>query len=329
MFLEKVYMGNNDIGRWIAMIVIIVIVSQFIGTLPLSLFISLKMLDNPDLEPNPENLMDLTAYDISPITGLALMIIPFALGLILLLILMKPIHERPMLSVITGHSSFRWRKFFWGAGVWFLLLSIYAFFATITGFQKIELQFNSTTFFTLAAVSVLLLPLQTGFEEVLFRGYLMQVFANLFKYRWIPLIITSLIFGSLHYINPEVKEYGAMIAMPQYLWIGFFFGICTLMDEGIEMAWGVHAINNIFFCVFLTQDSSAIQTPALYRITAFNPLFDLIALFTLSMIFIAITRHRFKWPEWSYLLAKIDVPDPKEEELYGYMEDEYDEYEEK
>lgn len=329
MFLEKVYEGKNDIGRWIAVIVILLIITQFVGGLPLGIMIFLKMSDNPDIEPNPENLMDLSAYDISPITGLTLMIIPFALGLITLLLLIKPIHERPMLSVITGNSSFRWKKFFWGAGVWFLLLSSYAVFASITGIQKVKLQFDPSTIYMLAAVSVLLLPFQTGFEEVFFRGYLMQGFAKIFKYRWIPLIITALIFGSLHFFNPEVKEYGAAIVMPQYIWFGVFFGICVLMDEGIEMAWGVHAINNIFLSVFFTQDSSTLQTPALYRITDFSPLFDLIALFTLSVIFIFIARQKFKWPEWNYLLTKIDKPENKEEDLSEYIEDEYDEYDEK
>jgi len=329
MFLEKVYQGRNDVGRWIAMIVILLIVTQIVGAIPLGIMIFLKRMDNPDLVPNPENLMDLSAYEIAPITGFALMIIPFVLGLVTLLLLMKPIHERPILSVVTGHSSFRWNKFFWGAGVWLVLLSAYAFFATATGIQKIELQFDSTTFFTLIAVSLLLLPFQAGFEEVLFRGYLMQGFAKIFKYRWVPLLFTSLLFGGLHFFNPEVKEYGPAIVMPQYIWFGVFFGICALMDNGLELAWGVHAINNIFLSVFFTQDSSALQTPALYRITEFSPLFDLISLFLLSVIFIFVARRKFKWPDWHYLLAKIDKPDPKEEDLSDFIEDEYDEYEEK
>ena len=328
MFLEKVYQGRNDAGRWIAMIIILLIVTQFVGALPLGIVIFLKRMENPDLVPNPENLMDLTAFEIPPITGFALMIIPFVLGLITLLLLMKPIHERPMLSVVTGHSSFRWGKFFWGAGVWLILLSAYAALATVTGIQKVEFQFDPTTFFALIVVSLVLLPFQTGFEEVLFRGYLMQGFAKIFKYRWSTLIITSLIFGSLHFFNPEVKEFGRAIVMPQYIWFGVFFGICSLMDEGLELAWGVHAMNNIFLSVFFTQDSSALQTPALYRITEFSPLFDLISLFFISVIFIFVARHKFKWPEWNFLLAKIDQPDT-EEDLSEFIEYEYDEYEEK
>jgi len=328
MFLERVYEGKNDIGRWIAMLIIVLIFSQLVGALPLSIMMFLNLTDNPDLEPDPQNYFDFAGYDISPLTGLVLMMIPFVLGLLSLLLLIKPIHERPMLSVITGTSSFRWKKFFWGAGVWFILLTIYSIFATTTGIQKVELQFNPLTLISLVAVSMIFLPFQTGFEEVLFRGYLMQGFAAFVKYKWIALLISAFIFGALHFWNPEVRQYGAMIAMPQYIWFGIFFGICTLMDEGLELAWGVHAINNIFLSIFFTQDSSALQTPALYRITAFNPLFDLIALITLSAVFILFARKKFKWPEWKYLLAKVDKPAVTEEDLsLEYIENEYDEYE--
>lgn len=328
MFLERVYEGKNDIGRWIAMILILLIITQFIGGIPLGILIFLKMSDNPDLEPNPENLLDLTAYGISPISGLMLMIIPFVLGLITLVLLMKPIHERPVLSVMTGFSRFRWKRFFWGALVWLILMIIYESLAILTGLQTVEFQFNPQTLLTLAAVSVLLLPFQAGFEELIFRGYLMQGFAKVFKYKWIALVITAILFGSLHFMNPEIKEYGAAIMMPQYIWFGIFFGICALMDEGLELAWGIHAINNIFLSVFFTQDSSALQTPALSRITAFNPVTDLVSLFILTLIFIFFAHKRLSWPEWNYLLAKITPQVPNEEDAPEYFEDEYDEYNE-
>lgn len=328
MFLERVYEGKSDIGRWLGMIVILIIVSQVVGGIPLGVMIFLKMSENPDLQPNPENMLDLSAYDISPVTGLVLMLIPFVLGLVTLLLLLKPIHERSMLSVVTGRDSFRWKRFFWGAGIWLLLMTIYAVFATTTGFQKIEMQFDPSTIYTLAIVSLLLLPLQTGFEEVLFRGYLMQGFALLVKYRWVTLLLTSLIFGALHLFNPEVKAYGALITLPQYIGFGLFFGICAIMDEGLELAWGVHAVNNIFLSVFFTQDTSALQTPALYRITAFNPLFDLIALLILSVLFIIIARRKYQWPGWNYLWVKIENPLFQEEENGNYPEDEYEDDEE-
>ena len=329
MFLERSNEGKNDIGRWIAMILMVIVVTTIIGGIPLQVLIYLKMADNPDLLPNPDNSFDLSAYGIEPLTGYALMLIPFVMGLLSLFLLVKPIHERPLLSVLTGYSAFRWKRFFWGARIWFLLMVLYAVIATITGIQKIELQFNPSALIPLLLLSVALLPLQAGFEEVLFRGYLLQGFAQLFKYKWVTLLLTSLIFGGLHFFNPEVKEYGTLSVVPQYIWFGIVFGICTLMDEGLELAWGVHAMNNIFLAVFFTQDASALPTPALFRITAFNPLFDLIAFFSLSVLFIFLARRKFVWPEWGYLLERISKPELKEEEISDYLEDEYDDDDDK
>jgi len=323
MFLENVFGGKNDIGRWFAMLVIVIIGTQFIGLIPYGITVFLNLNDNPDLMPDPENAFDFTAYDISPVTGLALMIIPFAVGLIALLLLMKPIHERPILSVITGGDSFRWKRVLWGGGVWFILIALYAVFSVAIGLQKLELQFDPESLIPLVIVSVLLIPFQTGFEEVFFRGYLMQGFAKIVQNRWVPLLITAILFGGLHYLNPEVRAFGLEVMMPQYIWFGIFFGLCTLMDDGIELALGAHTINNIFLSIIFTQQSSAIQTPALFNVTDFNPVIDLFGLLLLSLVFIYLAKKRFVWPEWSYLLTKIEKPF-MDEGKSGF--EEYDEY---
>ena len=323
MFLEQGNKGRNEIGRWVAMIIIVVIVSQIVGAIPIQILISSKLSENPDLHPNPENFLDLAAYEIDPLTGFALMMIPFILGLFSLLILIKPIHGRSVRSLLTGNKDFRWKRFFWAAGIWFLLMAIYSIFATLSGYQNIKLQFDPKTLLILTGLSVLLLPLQTGFEEVFFRGYLMQGFSRILKFRWMPLLATSIIFGGLHIFNPEVKEFGLFISLSQYVWFGIIFGICVLMDDGIELAWGVHAMNNIFLAVFFTQDSSALQTPALFRITAFNPLLDLIAFLILSTLFIYLARTKFKWAKWTILLEKIEHKITQEEDYLPYPEDEY------
>ena len=325
MFLEQANEGKNDIGRWFAMLIVLLIATQLFGAMPLQLLITSRMSENPALQPNPENHLDLSAYDIGPITGFILVMIPFVLGLVTMLLMIRPIHERPMLSVITAFPRFRWEKFFWGAKIWLILITTFSLIATITGFQKIELQFNPGTLIKLLGFSILLIPLQAGFEEVLFRGYLMQGFSRLFKYKWLTLLLTSLMFGGLHYFNPEVKESGALIILPQYILVGIVFGVCTIMDEGIEMAWGMHTINNIFLVIFITQDSSAIQTPSLFRITEFNPAFDLTALFAMSTLFILIAQHRLKWPEWTTILARVDYPTSREGVIIDYQNDEYEE----
>ncbi len=55
---------------------------------------------------------------------------------------------------------------------------------------------------------ILLLPIQTSAEEYLFRGYLMQGIGIISGNRWLPLILTSLAFGLMHYANPEIAKFG-------------------------------------------------------------------------------------------------------------------------
>ena len=334
MFLENVFSGKNDVGRWIAMLLIVIVGTQVIGIIPLGILMFLKVNDNPDLTPAPQNLMDLSAYDIPPVTGLALMIIPFAVGLFTLLLLMKPIHERTALSVVTGKSSFRWKRFFWGMGIWSVLMAVYTALSIGTGLQEIEFQYQPESFIPLILVSILLLPLQTGFEEIFFRGYLMQGFARIFKSRWAPLAMTSILFGGLHYFNPEVQAFGLAVMLPQYIGFGLLFGLCAIMDDGLEIAWGAHTINNILLSVFFTQQSSVIQTPALFNITEFNPVIDLFGFVIISMVFLYLAKKQFIWSEWRYLFSKIAAPAKPDDEteypgefgLYDEYEEENDEY---
>lgn len=100
--------------------------------------------------------------------------------------------------------------------------------------------FKLIPFLILVLIGTILIPIQTSTEEYVFRGYLMQGFANLAKNKWFPLLMTSLIFGSMHWFNPEVTKMGNII-MIYYIGTGLFLGIITLMDEGIELALGFHA----------------------------------------------------------------------------------------
>src|SRR5690606_13877169 len=116
----------------------------------------------------------------------------------------------------------------------------------------------------LALIAVVMVPLQTSFEEYLFRGYLMQGIGVMAGNRWLPLILTSVIFGGLHAFNPEVAKLGNII-MLYYIGTGFLFGIMTLMDEGIELALGFHAGNNLIGALLVTADWTAFQTNSVLK----------------------------------------------------------------
>ena len=89
--------------------------------------------------------------------------------------------------------------------VWLLLSAIYLFLYLKFDPSNFTLNNQTVSLLILALISLLFIPFQAAFEEVLFRGYLMQGFAALVKNRWFPLIMTSVLFGLMHAFNPEGK----------------------------------------------------------------------------------------------------------------------------
>jgi hypothetical protein len=138
----------------------------------------------------------------------------------------------------------------------------------------------------------------------------MQGLGALVKNRWVPLLVTSLIFGLLHGANPEVEKLGWGI-MVFYIGTGLLFGITTLMDEGTELALGLHAANNIVAAIFVTTDWTAFQTEALYIDTSEPSLGweTFLPVFVLYPIILLIFSRKYGWKNWSEkLFGKIEKP---------------------
>ena len=53
--------------------------------------------------------------------------------------------------------------------------------------------------------------------------------------------------------------------MVYYIGTGLFLGIITLMDEGMELALGFHAANNLFTALLVTSDWTAMQTESILK----------------------------------------------------------------
>ena len=155
-------------------------------------------------------------------------------------------------------------------------------------------QFEPVHFLILVVISLLLFPFQTSFEELLFRGYLMQWSALLFKYRWVAVVITGVLFGILHGANPEVEEFGMWVALPQYILMGLILGFVAVKDDGMELSLGLHMANNIIAAITITSDSSTLQTHALFKDlhpTASH--FDTLTMLVAGVIFIWICNRKY------------------------------------
>lgn len=288
------------------MFAIVLIVSNTIGALPLLIALFVKSASNPEvfsqLSANPN---DFSVLGLEPNIGLMMMIFPFIAGLAAFILLIKPLNNRTFINTINGTGSIRWNRFFVSAFIWLILSALYLFL--YLKFDPSNFTFNNQTIslFILTVISLLFIPFQAAFEEVLFRGYLMQGFAAVLRNRWFPLLMTSVMFGLMHAFNPEVKEYGFFTMIPQYILFGLIFGVITILDDGIEAAMGAHAANNIFLCVMVTSPSSALQTPALYEQQNIYPWTEFTGLLITGIVFVLILKIVFRWDDFSILLSEV------------------------
>lgn len=231
------------------------------------------------------NSMDFSDINLDNNLFIFLMLLAFVIGLVFLGIGLKHIHKKPFTSIITPKRSINWNKIFFSFGLWMLLTILLEGVFFILQPDIYTFQFEPSKFFVLLLIALFVFPFQTSFEELLFRGYLLQGISLLSKYRWIPLVITSVAFGGMHFANPEVQAFGLGLSMTYYIGVGLFLGIITLLDDSLELALGIHAATNIYGALFVTFDDSAIQTAALFHTSEVNMGWMLIG-FLLLLLFI-------------------------------------------
>ena len=231
-------------------------------------------------------------------TTLVLMLLPFALVAVLVLVLIRRLHDISIRAFITSRAKIDWKRIgfsFVGIVLLNFLFFVFSYYSNPSHFQW---NFDPQAFAILFLIAIVLVPLQTSAEELFFRGYLMQGLGQVFKHRIFPLLITSLLFGFMHFGNPEIDKLGPLL-MVSYVSMGFFFGIITLMDEGLELALGYHAGNNLLISLLVTSDWTAFQTNSLF-LDVSTPDVYMLAFMQLPMLLILLVLFSWKygWNNW-------------------------------
>lgn len=293
--LASILEQENQWWKYLLVFIIAFLGGQFIGAIPLIIAIGIGMAQNKGSMIKPDNPMDLSAYGIDPNLGLVLMVIPFLVMLFIAILLIKGFHSRTTKQVINGGRAFRWNRFWLGIVIWGAYSVVILIIALLVEPENFEFNFHLTSFIPLVLISVLLIPFQAGTEEYFFRGYLAQGVGAWTKNKAMVILIPAVLFALMHSANPEVKDFGFWTTMPGYLLFGIFFGVITILDDGIELAIGVHSINNAFASIFVTSESSVLQTPAMFIQKEVDPAGEFWGLLIATAIFILIVSYKSKW----------------------------------
>ena len=210
MFLKQVYKGENEFWQYLVTI-LFVFVGYFVGQLPIT-FLTASAIKQDDVEDDLLNefvdTMDFGLLGIDQNLTLFLLLLMFVVAMICLYIGITRIHKRGFLTVITARSSFDMSRFIFGFLLWMGMTIAVEAVGYFIEPENYIFQFQPMKFLILLVIVVLLMPIQTSFEEIFIRGYIMQGVSLLSKHRWVPLLVSSAIFGLMHFMNPEVTKFG-------------------------------------------------------------------------------------------------------------------------
>ena len=313
-YIQQGFTGKNEWYHWVLTIILVFVGWQIIGVVPLIISAAVYSENITEfLNAAADNFMTL---GMNKNLFLFLMLIMFAIGLFFLIIAIKYIHKRTVTSIVTSRKNIDWKRFWFGFLSWGTIVVLLSIIGVLLAPENYTYNFNAKPFFILVAISIIFIPLQTSLEELLFRGYFMQGIGVLAKNKWAPLIITSVCFGLLHGANPEVQKLGS-ITMVFYIGTGFFYGITTLMDEGTELALGLHASNNMFAAFLITTDWTVFQTDALFIDTSEPSLTweMFLPVFVLYPLILLLFAKKYGWKNWLEKLSGTIVKPVNFEEL--------------
>lgn len=305
-FLETGYKNGKN-QPWMY---ILGILAAFLGYATFQMimlpFLILKASENgigtAEIMSNPNMLFNPDIVGINRSLLLALMMGMFVFTLLFLWLALKFIHQKPLRTVISSFSKIRWNHYFFAFFIWATLLVVLTLISYLTSPQDLQIQFDAGKFALLLLVAVLLIPIQTATEEIIFRGYLMQGFGLWFKNGIVPLIITSVLFGLMHGSNPEAKAHGLLIMLPYYIFFGAFLALLTLLDEGAELAMGIHCANNLMSSLLICSKNSVLQTDSIFYTTQENPGGEFLIWMIMASICFFILYKKYKLSNWQLLL---------------------------
>ena len=298
MFIEQAYKGTNE--GWRVVVTTLVTSGIFIAN-----FITYLVLPKESIQESYDLIKGIPNN-----IALVMNLLPFAFLLGLLFVMVYFIHKRSLLSLTTSRIKVDFKRIFFSFSLIVILTLLSFGFSYYIDSKNIVLNFHPFQFTVLLLLSLLLFPFQIGFEEYLFRGYLMQQIGILARNRWVPLVITSVIFGVFHSANPEVEAMGYGV-MTFYIGTGALLGIMTLMDEGLELSLGFHLGNNLMAALLITSDFSALQTDAVFRYSGNVNTTDSLNEMVITMlitypIVLLILAKKYQWSNWKEkLIGKL------------------------
>lgn len=288
-YLEIAHNGRNDWWRYLISFPAILVIWLFVGAIPVLVLMAYVSMDG-----NPA-----TGYSATGFTGIPVIpeflvtmssFIPFVVATLLAV---RLIHARPLKTLITSEAYIRGGRILAAAGAWMVIAAVLSLVESLLYPGRYVLTFQPATLLVYAMFALIFVPIQTSAEELFFRGYLLQWMGLRLKNKWLLSFLNGVLFLLPHLANPELATGSILIGLG-YFAMGFFLTLITLQDNGMELALGMHAANNLFAALFANYTVTALPSPSLFTVQVLDPVYSFVSLIlgmsVFYMIFFRTTR---------------------------------------
>jgi membrane protease YdiL (CAAX protease family) len=150
----------------------------------------------------------------------------------------RAIHRRPVLSLVSADLRLDGRRLLIGALAWLAVTCTLPLLALAAGAPLPPLRLDRELLL-FALGTLLLVPLQSAAEELIFRGYLTQGVGQLVRHRGAVALLVALPFAAMH-----GNIYGPL-SIIAYIVLSLAFSAVSLGDGRLELAIGAHSANNL------------------------------------------------------------------------------------
>lgn len=165
--------------------------------------------------------------------------------------------HQPVKRWITSARKFRWRLFLAGGALFGVVMAAALAVTAITapGTLKAPIFDVSQALQLRIAYSLILLlvlPVAAAFEEIMFRGWVMQQTAAWTRNLFVILGVNAVIFSAMHFDPDPGRNLSRAV-------VGVAFGWGALRLGGLEFSIGAHTVNNLMIALFASTLGKATE----------------------------------------------------------------------
>ena len=271
-FVELAAAGRNDWWRYV--LVFVTVIAAFI--VYIVAFVLILVLEG-DFGEEPgtesENGIDKiliegidnwgTVDTADALAAFAFVMLNFALILVVIRLAVPLIHRRPWSTLISARASFYWRGFLLSFAVTCGLLVIDLLLGLVILSDSIDVVFDAGRFFLFLPFVVVLVPIQVLTEEVLFRGYILQLVAWVTRNGALRLLVPAAPFVAMHLLNREIEQHGMWMLLI-YVVLGVYMTLLAIRGNGLEYTFGFHLGINLFALTVISTTAASLPTPTIF-----------------------------------------------------------------